>query len=215
MDNFEKGELNSLKDDLLIELFKDAEMPHNFDLEDKQKDYFLRALIVLHSGEAAHEKLLLLQNKFLEIYNKNLQKNVNNLNFNHNFCETNENILNFNVDLLVFASENKLEDGAALESNLPSLDNDILFRAGVELKSEMIFKLKESQPIYFLNGFALNANKIAKILIDQNFDETALTSAINAIFDYAQNNEVTSMAMDFSAFKKLQNCEKFLKIAKN
>ena len=115
MKNFkEDGELNNLKEELLVELFKDAEMPLNSELTNEQKDDLLRVLIILHSGEAVHEKLLVVQNKFLSKYNKKQQIGLDNLRFCDNFCETDENILNFNVDLLAVASTNLLDDAEAL-----------------------------------------------------------------------------------------------------
>ena len=220
MKNFkEDGELNNLKEELLVELFKDAEMPLNSELIDEQKDDLLRALIILHSGEAVHEKLLVVQDKFLSKYNKKQQIGLDNLRFCDNFCETDENILNFDVDLLAVACTNLLDDAAALYNAQFSLDNEILFRAGVELKAEILSQLNLKPEIYFCDGYNLNAKQLAKIVVDKNVCASCnendllllLQKRVDGLFDFALENGIKSLAIDFSIFQNVKNKEKFLK----
>lgn len=230
MENLQR-EIDELKDNLLIELFKDAEMPTEIELSAIEKDRFLHALIVLHNGETPHEKLLLLQNKYLTLYNEKHQKFLENLNFDNNICEINSpngnfddfncqaDILNYKLDLLVVASNNLLDDASALAQNEFSLDNEILFRAGVELKTELLGKIKQNEKVYFAKGYNLNAKKIAKI-VDKNFKDVSnyefeqFENLLKQIFELAKDNDIKSMAIDLSAFKNLKNKEKFYKNVK-
>lgn len=214
MENLER-EIAELKENLLIELFKDAEMPQNFELTDEQKNNFLRALIVLHNGETPHEKLLLLQNKYLTFYNEKHKIFLENLHFNNDFCETNSPMLDYAVDLFVFATPNLLDDADAVLKNAYSLDNEILFRAGIELKTELLGKMKQTGEVYFAKGYNLNAKKLAKIVNknfkDVNYEFDKFENPLKQIFEFAKDNGIKSIGMDFSIFKNLKNKEKFLK----
>ena len=172
MGNFEEeNEIDILKDNLLIELFKDAEMPQNFELTDEQKDNFLRVLIVTRTNEPASEKLILAQDKFLKTFNEQQKINIDKLQFKNNICLAQNDILNYNVDLLVVATNNEVEDVESLLAGRPSLDNEILFRAGVELKNELLKNANKN--LIFAKGFNLNAKFIAKIVL-KNFSKENL-----------------------------------------
>ena len=169
MENFEEeNELQSLKDDLLVELFKDVEMPLNKELTNSQKDNFLQVLIVTRADEPASEKLLLLQNKFLKLLNDENKIDLNKLSFKHNVYFVDNDILNYEVDMLVVASYNVVEDVDSLMSGKYSLDNELLFRAGIELKSEILKNVNGNHNLILTKGYNLNAKYLAKIILPNN-----------------------------------------------
>lgn len=215
--------LNELKEELLIELFKDAEMPINSELTDAQKDEVLRALTILHSGEAPHEKLLLLQNKFLKIVNEQNKIEIENLKFFNNICLTLNGVVNLDADLLVVFSKFEAEDVDALISHNASVDNDLIFYAGLELKTELIKAKQQNTNLIFVNANNLNAKHLAKIVVKQNLDLQMLNDYLQQIFNFAKEKELKSVAIDFNSclenekiFKNLQktvqNLNKKLKI---
>lgn len=207
MENFEEeNEINILKDNLLIELFKDAEMPQNLELTDEQKDNFLRVLIVTRTNEPASEKLILAQDKFLKAFNEQQKINIDKLQFTNNICLVQNDILNYNVDLLVVATNNEVEDVESLLAGRPSLDNEILFRAGVELKNELLKNANKN--LIFAKGFNLNAKNIAKIVLknlkDQNVSEI-LAENLKTVFDFIKEKELKSVAIDFNSVLNFDN----------
>lgn len=208
-----EAELKEIKEALLTELFKDAEMPVQTNLSKAEIDNFLHTLIVLHSTEACHEKLILLQNKFLNFYNEQNRRRVDASLFKHGVYEIDDAPLDYEADILVVASKTPVEDVESLMNNRPSIDNEILFRAGVEIKSELVSSLKAGRELLFAHGFNLNAKNIAKILIDGLSLERVL-ELINKLFEHAESIKASVIVLDLSALKNKENYEKFLKTLK-
>lgn len=166
MGNFEEeNEFYELRDNLLTELFKDAEMPQNAELSRVKKDEFLRVLMITHMGEAASEKLILAQDKFLKFLNEKNKIGANKLKFKNNICLVDGNILDYDADLLVVGSTNAFEDVENLMAGKQSLDNDLLFRAGIELKAELLKNANKMPNLIFAKGYNLNAKYLAKIVL--------------------------------------------------
>ncbi len=207
MENFEEeNDLNVLKDNLLIELFKDAEMPQNFELTDEQKDNFLRVLIVTRTNEPASEKLILAQDKFLKTFNEQQKINIDKLQFKNNIYLVRNDVLNYNVDLLVVATNNAVEDVESLLAGRPSLDNEILFRAGVELKNELLKNANKN--LIFAKGFNLNAKYLAKIVLKNSNDQNVceiLAENLKTVFEFIKEKELKSVAIDFNSVLKFDD----------
>ncbi len=208
-----EAELKEIKEALLTELFKDAEMPVQTNLSEAEIDNYLRTLIVLHSTEACHEKLILLQNKFLNFYNEQNERRVDASLFKQGVYEIEDDPLNYEADILAVASKILIEDVESLMNSKPSIDNEILFRAGVEIKGELVSSLKDGREMLFANGFNLNAKRVAKILIDGLSLERVL-ELINKLFERAALIKASVIVLDLSALKNKENYKKFLKTLK-
>lgn len=201
MGNFEQDcEFDELKDNLLTELFKDAEMPQTADLNASQKDEFLRVLMITHMGEAASEKLILAQDKFLKLLNEKNKIDVEKLKFKNNICLAGGNILDYCPDLLVVGSTNAFEDVESLLAGKQSLDNDLLFRAGLELKSELLKNANTNPNLIFANGYNLNAKYVAKIVLANAVGtQNLIAENLNLVFAFLQEKELKSVAIDFNS----------------
>lgn len=212
----EKDELNILKDDLLYELLKDAEIKLSTNLTEAEKDKFLRTLIIMRTNEAIDEKLMVLQDEVLSNLNrKNLQP-ISGLKFKNNVEFVTDNVFNYDVDMAVVVSENLLENMLAFinknnqtdnanENKNFDIDNELLFMAGMQLKIDLIKLLKSNNNKlsyvnpYIVDGYNLKAGKIAKLLIDKNFNDNAFTDLkqnIENLFKYLKLNNIKSVAFN-------------------
>lgn len=201
MGNFEQDcEFDELKDNLLTELFKDAEMPQTAELNASQKDEFLRVLMITHMGEAASEKLILAQDKFLKLLNEKNKIDVEKLKFKNSICLVGGNILDYCADLLVVGSTNAFEDVESLLAGKQSLDNDLLFRAGLELKSELLKNASANPNLIFAKGYNLNAKYVAKIVLANAVGaQNLIAENLNLVFKFLKEKELKSVAIDFNS----------------
>lgn len=232
----EKNE-QELKDELLALLFKDAELPMKSDLSEKEKDNFLRALFLTRAEVSVEEKLLNVQNKYCRLKNENAIERIDNLKFKHNIAYS-KNILDLDCDMVVLITENLLENINALAAN--DLDNDLILKAGLEFKVEMLKTLNANgrqidfENPYILHGYNLNAKYISKIIFnkkyfnlinfygknikkDENFIKflNILKNNLNLIFEFAISKNLKSLGFCFNFNSNgNENLDKLFNIAK-
>ena len=124
--------------------------------------------------------------------------------------------------MLLIITDTLLEDANALMENKNSFDNELLFKAGIEFKHDLVnsanfnaYKADRPAPI-ILSGYNLPAKFIAKIIYNKNliFDINNekitkklknnanfikffnnLTASFNILFNFIKNNAINSLAI--------------------
>ncbi len=214
------SELNELKQDLLLLLIKDAEMPINANLTEQEKDNLFRALFLMRAEESVEDKLLVAQNKFLSKVNKINEIDINNLKFKNNIAFCN-NILNLNADLVVIISNTLFENIDELANF--NIDNEIILKAGLEFKANLLKlfranagRLNFDEP-YITPAYNLNCKYIAKIIYNKKyfnliiFNNKNIKNDVNFInflnilknnllflLNFVKNNKINSVAFHFN-----------------
>lgn len=220
MNNSTDNKLAELKDDVLHYLFLDAEIKANKPISQQEKDSAIKVLFLTRTEEAVEEKLLNAQNKWLLNLNESQKIDINELAFKNNVAAC-SNVLNCNADMIVVVTDCLLED--MIKLYLESVDNNLILKAGLEFKADLIKTLKaNAQKIdyenpYIMPAYNLCSKYICKIIYNKkyfnliNFNNKNIKNDKNYIvflnilknnllnlFNFVKNNKINSLAFYFN-----------------
>lgn len=192
-----KAKRDEIVDELLDFLIKELGLK-DFKIEEKNKRETLNYLMLLCPDVNLGDYFFALQDKLLE--SENEVKDFSKIKFKNKVAETEQDLLNFNADVVAVISNQLF----ANDLDFTNIDNQIILKAGLQLKGELYIQLKQNgfnvnhACPYYCEGYNLPCQYFAKIVYK---DDEGLIEAIKNLYKFAQENNLKTVCVDLNSHK--------------